>query len=272
VNKRDFLENILKRRRERVQRDRAICDRQLLRRDAALARQAKPPHRLRDALLNGDGVKIIGEFKRASPSRGLIRVDANLEQTIALYEMAGVCAVSVLTEPDFFRGALEDLQQARVVTALPILRKDFIVDEYQIEEAAAAGADAVLLIVTALADADLLRLRKFAEDELGLDALVEVHASEEIERAAQCGAKLIGVNNRDLRTFATSLETSMQLAPLAPPGTTLVSESGISSAADVERLIACGYKGFLIGESLMEAENPAKLIRQLCGAESRHHA
>lgn len=263
MSKGNFLEEILARRRKQVAQDRAVCVPQILRREAERAREARSPHRLRSALQQSSGVKIIGEFKRASPSLGFIRRDAQVGPMIALYEKGGVCAISVLTEPDFFHGWLEDLRQARAVTALPILRKDFIVDEYQINEAAAAGADAILLIGAALTDSDLLRLRRFAEDELGLDALMEVHTAEEMQRASNCGATLIGVNNRDLRTFATSLETSVELAALAPADVTLVSESGISSRADIDRLNRCGYHGFLIGESLMRAADPAALISSL---------
>ncbi len=182
---------------------------------------------------------------------------------IALYEAGGAAAISVLTEPEFFKGSLDDLKAARATTRLPILRKDFIVDEIQIVEAAAAGADAILLIVAALSDEELSRFRALAEEELGLDALVEVHDAAEMERAIQCGATLIGVNNRNLRTFATSLETSVELAALAPPGATLVSESGISSRADIVRLQECGYRGFLIGESLMRAADPVALLESL---------
>ncbi len=185
---------------------------------------------------------------------------------IARYERGGACAISILTEPQFFRGSLDDLRQARALTELPILRKDFIVDEFQIYEAAAAGADAVLLIVAALTDAELSRFRELAEGELGLDALVEVHDAAEMERAAACGAKLIGVNNRDLRTFVTLLATSEALAPAAPAGSILVSESGISSRADIDRLRGCGYRGFLIGESLLRADDPAALLHSLCHA------
>jgi indole-3-glycerol phosphate synthase len=208
-------------------------------------------------------VAIIGEFKRASPSLGEIRRDAGPAQMIALYEAGGVCAISVLTEPQFFNGSLDDLREARATTQLPILRKDFIVDEIQIVEAAAAGADAVLLIVAALTDAELLRFRNLAEHELGMDALIEVHNAEEMQRAAGCGANLIGVNNRDLRTFITSLDTSVELAALAPAEAVLVSESGISSRADIARLRDCGYRGFLIGESLLRADDPAALIHSL---------
>ncbi|MEP7014089.1 MAG: indole-3-glycerol phosphate synthase TrpC [Verrucomicrobiota bacterium] len=265
MNKETFLEEIVARRRMRLAEERTACDPQTLRGHAELARKSKSPHRMRSALVTNGGVKIIGEFKRASPSLGVIRNDAQPAPMVTIYEAAGVCAVSILTEPDFFGGSLEDLRQARAITALPILRKDFIVDKYQIDEAAAAGADAVLLIVAALTDAELLSLRMLAEDELGLDALVEVHTEDEMLRAADSGARLIGVNNRDLRTFATSLETSIQLAPLAPTGATLVSESGLSSRDDIDRLARCGYIGFLIGEVLMRAADPAAKIRSLRG-------
>jgi len=144
---------------------------------------------------------------------------------------------------------------------LPVLRKDFIVDEYQVYESAVAGADAILLIVAALDDELLLRLRRLAEDELGMDALVEVHTSEEMKRAAACGAKLIGVNNRDLRTFEVSVETSLSLAREAPSQALLISESGLNSAADLQRLYDAGYRGFLIGETLMRADDPAAALR-----------
>jgi indole-3-glycerol phosphate synthase len=227
-----FMEEILRRRRVEVARDRAAGDPRRWRHLAEVARAGKSPHRLRAALTK-DSINIIGEFKRASPSLGQIRRDADPAQVAALYETAGVCAISVLTEPEFFHGSLEDLRQVRAVTKLPILRKDFIVDEYQLDEAAVAGADAVLLIVAALADFDLLRFRRRAEDELGLDALIEVHTAKEMQRAVNAGAKLIGVNNRDLRTFATSVKTSIDLAARAPAGATLMSESGISSRAEI---------------------------------------
>jgi len=156
---------------------------------------------------------------------------------------------------------LDDLRAGKSTVELPVLRKDFIVDEYQVYESAAAGADAILLIVAALDDESLLQLRRLAEDELGMDALVEVHTSDEMRRAAACGAKLIGVNNRDLRTFAVSLETSLSLAREAPSGALLISESGLNSAADLQRLYGAGYRGFLIGETLMRADDPAAAVR-----------
>jgi len=167
----------------------------------------------------------------------------------------------VLTEEDYFAGSLDDLRQVKATVELPVLRKDFIVDEYQVYESAAAGADAILLIVAALDDESLSQLRRLAEDELGMDALVEVHTSEEMKRAEACGARLIGVNNRDLRTFAVSLETSLSLAREAPSEALLISESGLKHAADLQRLYEAGYGGFLIGETLMRADDPAAALR-----------
>jgi len=149
---------------------------------------------------------------------------------------------------------------------LPVLRKDFVVEEYQVYESAAAGADAILLIVAALDDELLASLRQLAEEEVGMDALVEVHTSAEMSRAAACGANLIGVNNRDLRTFEVSLETSLSLAHEAPPEALLISESGLHSAADLQRLRDAGYRGFLIGETLMRAGNPEHALRNLLGS------
>jgi len=250
-----FLSEIIERKRQRV----------------ASAKSAVPidslkirpnSHRFRRALL-GDGINIIAEFKRRSPSKGVIRADADLDQIVKSYEAAGAAAISVLTEEDYFSGSLDDLRTAKKSVDLPVLRKDFIVDEYQVYESAAAGADAVLLIVAALEDEKLLSLRKLIEDQLGMDALVEVHTREEMERAIACGANLIGVNNRNLHTFEVSLETSLSLAVEARPGTVLISESGLNNSTDLARLRTAGYHGFLIGESLMRSENPGATLREL---------
>lgn len=219
------------------------------------------PHALRGAL-QADGVNIIAEFKRRSPSKGMIREGANPIDIARAYEAGGAVAMSVLTEEDYFAGSLDDLRQVRSTVDLPVLRKDFIVDEYQVYESAIAGADAILLIVAALDDESLFRLRRLAEDELQMDALVEVHTSDEMKRAAACGAKLIGVNNRDLRTFAVSLDTSLSLAREAPSEALLISESGLNSAADLQRLYEAGYRGFLIGETLMRSDDPAEALRK----------
>src|SRR6185369_11054750 len=196
--------------------------------------------------LQGEGVHVIAEFKRRSPSKGIIRPDADLVQIVQGYEAGGATAISVLTEEDYFSGSLDDLRIVKATVTLPVLRKDFVFDEYQVYESAAAGADAILLIVAALDDELLLGLRSLAEDELGLDALVEVHTRDEMRRAVACGAKLIGVNNRDLRTFEVSLETSLSLAREAPSEVLLISESGLRTREDLRRLHAAGYRGFLI--------------------------
>jgi indole-3-glycerol phosphate synthase len=219
-------------------------------------------HRFRQALLR-DGLNIIAEFKRRSPSKGVIRADADLDQIVKSYEAGGAAAISVLTEEDYFSGSLNDLRAVKKSVDLPVLRKDFIVDEYQVYESAAAGADAVLLIVAALVDETLLRLRRLIEDELGMDALIEVHTREELQRAIACGANVIGVNNRNLHTFEVSLETSLSLAAEAPAGAVLISESGLNNATDLARLHTTGYRGFLIGESLMRSENPEAALREL---------
>jgi len=228
------------------------------------AKRRANPHAFR-RVLQQDGINVIAEFKRRSPSKGMIREGANPIDIARAYEAGGAVAMSVLTEEDYFAGSLDDLRQVKATVDLPVLRKDFIVDEYQVYESAAAGADAILLIVAALDDELLLRLRRLAEDELQMDALVEVHTSEEMRRAGVCGAKLIGVNNRDLRTFEVSLDTSLSLAREAPSDALLISESGLNNAADLQRLYDAGYRGFLIGETLMRAEDPAQALRDCRG-------
>ena len=224
------------------------------------------PHAFLRALQT-DGINVIAEFKRRSPSKGMIRADANVIETARAYQMGGAVAMSVLTEEDYFDGSLDDLRHVKSTVDLPVLRKDFIVDEYQVYESAVAGADAILLIVAVLDDDLLARLRRLAEDELQMDALVEVHTSDEMKRAVACGAKLIGVNNRDLRTFEVSLDTSLRLAREAPSEALLISESGLNSPADLQRLHDAGYRGFLIGETLMRADDPAAVLRSFRGVE-----
>ena len=255
----NVLAEIIAKKRERVEAAKKITPLEEVRR---LADGPRKPHALRDVLRAG-GINIIAEFKRRSPSKGPIRANADLTQIVTSYHAGGAAAISVLTEEDYFSGSLDDLRQAKAAVTLPVLRKDFVFDDYQVYESAAAGADAILLIVAALDDETLQRLRTLAEDELNLDALVEVHTSDEMKRAAACGATLIGVNNRDLRTFEVSVETSISLAPQAPRGSILISESGLQSAADLRRLHDAGYRGFLIGETLMRAGNPEQTLREL---------
>jgi indole-3-glycerol phosphate synthase len=259
----NFLERILERKRERLAVAQSARPPAEVRREAERRRRQSPPHAFRQALADERRVNVIAEFKRASPSKGEIRAGASAVEIARAYREGGAAALSVLTEEDFFRGSLRDLAEVKESVALPVLRKDFIFDEYQVYEAAAAGADALLLIAAALPVEVLESLRRLAEHDLGLDALVEVHSAEEMRRAAASGARLVGVNNRDLRTFHVSLETSVELAAHAPGGALLVSESGLRDAGDLKRLRACGYRAFLIGETLMRAGRPGEALRNL---------
>jgi indole-3-glycerol phosphate synthase len=237
-------------------------------------RKNAEPHRLLGALESDlPGLKIIAEFKRKSPSAGIIRDDLTISEIVGCYERGGACAISVLTDEEYFGGSIVDLCAARSGTNLPLLRKDFIIDPIQIFEAAIAGADAVLLIVAALDDASLRELRSLTEDELGLDALIEVHTSEELDRALNAGANIIGVNNRDLRTFRVSLDTSERLITRAPRDKVMISESGLQSADSLARLRKLGFRGFLVGEALMRAPDPEAAFRDLvAAAEGRQPA
>jgi indole-3-glycerol phosphate synthase len=233
-----------------------------MREHARAFRTAADAHVLVKVLCN-EHINVIAEFKRRSPSKGVIRDDITPESMARYYESGGAAAISVLTEEDFFGGSLQDLRAVRAAVSIPVLRKDFIFDEYQVYETAAAGADGLLLIVSALDDDALVSLRELAEDELGMVALVEVHTKAEMQRAVDSGARFIGVNNRDLKTFSVSVETSVELAREAPGDGMLVSESGLNSAHDLRRLQAMGYQGFLIGESLMRSPRPDEALRAL---------
>ena len=208
------------------------------------------------------GPAIIAELKKASPSKGLIRENFDVATLAPLLEKGGATALSVLTDEPYFQGSLTNLEIASSVTGLPCLRKDFIVDEYQIVEARAHRADAILLIAAALSDADLGRFTEEAHRQ-GLDVLCEVHTAEELERVRNLGCDAYGVNNRDLSTFAVSLETSLRLADRLPAGAVRVAESGINTSEDVERLRAAGFDAFLVGESLMRQAAPGAALRAL---------
>jgi indole-3-glycerol phosphate synthase len=216
-----------------------------------------------------DGIAIIAELKKASPSKGLIRAEFHPAELARELEAAGAAALSVLTDAEFFQGSLGNLQRASATVKIPCLRKDFIVDEFQLLEARANAADAVLLIVAALPQAELVTLATAAR-ERGLDVLYEVHDSDELQRALDAGCDLIGVNSRDLRTFKVDLETALRLAESLPKNVVRVAESGIHSGADAARLRAAGYHACLIGESLMRAERPGDALRELiASSESR---
>jgi len=261
---RDVVSESVARKRPAIAKLRAVTDAEALRNRALLARENFQPHRFRSLLeAKSPPVKIIAEFKRRSPSRGMIRADLSAVEAARCYERGGACAISVLTDEEYFGGSIDDLAAVRSSTQLPILRKDFLIDQIQIYEAAAAGADAVLLIAAILEDSQLKILRTLAEEELGLDALIEVHSLKEMRVAQDAGAKLIGINNRDLRTFEVSLDTSEQLVAHAPRDVVLVSESGLQTPQQLRRLQALGFHGFLIGETLMEAPDPAAALREL---------
>ncbi|HET6889666.1 MAG TPA: indole-3-glycerol phosphate synthase TrpC [Pyrinomonadaceae bacterium] len=262
----DILSRIIAAKRGRLEEAKRVCPESELRSEAFAFRKNSTEHALAKALSN-ERINIIAEFKRKSPSKGVIRDGSNPEVITRSYESGGAAGISVLTEEDHFEGSLKDLRAAKAAVRLPVLRKDFIVEDYQVYESAAAGADALLLIVAALDDEKLSRLRRLAEDQLRMDALVEVHTKEEIQRAAAAGARLIGVNNRNLKTFEVSLDTSVQLATEAPANAILVSESGLNSGADLRRLYGLGYRGFLIGESLMRADRPDEALRELIGEQ-----
>ncbi|UCH35455.1 MAG: indole-3-glycerol phosphate synthase TrpC [Armatimonadota bacterium] len=245
--------------------------REVAERKAALPHPGARSSPARDftSALRGEGVAIIAEFKRASPSRGVIADRPSPAQAAAAYEVGGAAAMSVLTDTKYFDGSLADLQQARGACSLPILRKDFLVDEWQLQESAAAGADAVLLICAALGD-DLTPMLGTARD-LGLAALVETHNAVEVARAVAVGAGIIGINNRDLTTFQVDLATTRELRPLVPADRIGVSESGISTADDVRALSALGVNAVLVGEALMVAEDSGAMTRELVEA-GRHKA
>ena len=263
----DILARILARKGEEIAEGaRAVPLAEMRRRAAA----APPPRGFRAAIearIGEGGPAVIAEIKRASPSRGVIRRDFDPARIAAGYERGGAAALSVLTDRDFFQGAPDHLRAARAATTLPVLRKDFLVDPWQVHEARAMGADCVLLIVAALGDDRLRALAELA-GELGLDTLVEVHDEVELDRALRIPASLVGINNRDLRTFETTLATTRRLAPRIPSSQRTVTESGIASRDDVAGLRADGVHAFLVGEAFMSAPDPGERLAALFGPDS----
>lgn len=259
----NFLERIIGLKKKRLEIAKAEISFTELKRKALATRERSEPHALRRALKRNDKINIIAEIKRASPSKGIINNKIDIAEAARNYEKAGACAVSVLTEEDEFKGSLDDLRKARAAISLPLLRKDFIFDEFQIFETAEAGADAILLIAAMLDDEKLARFYHLAENILGLDALVEVHTADEMQRATTIGAKIIGINNRDLISFEVSLDVSRDLIKHAPPDSLIISESGLKTRDDLVGLRDLGFKGFLIGETLMRSENALKKLENL---------
>ena len=260
-----ILERIVAATRVRVAEARRVADLRELERRA----ERHVPRGFRRALesKSREGVAVIAELKKASPSKGLIRAEFHPADLAQELEAAGAAALSVLTDEEFFQGSLGNLREASAAVSIPCLRKDFIVDEFQLLEARANCADAVLLIVAALSLVELRTLVAAARGR-GLDILCEVHDAEELQRALDAGCDLIGVNTRDLRTFKVDLETALALAEKFPAGVVRVAESGIHSADDVARLRAAGYDAFLVGESLMRASSPGDALRELTRVQS----
>jgi indole-3-glycerol phosphate synthase len=260
-----FLDKIIAVKRESVARQLRENDIDVMREMAKRRRESTKAHRFRDALSRSDRTNIIAEIKRASPSKGVINDTIDVADVAKAYSAGGAAAISVLTEADHFKGSLDDLRKVRGAIELPILRKDFVVDEFQIYESAVFGADAILLIVSALTDHELLRFLRSAREDMQMDAVVEVHTVDELERAALIGADIIGVNNRDLHTLDVSLDTSRKLIEFRPLDTLMIAESGITNRAEIDELRELGYDGFLIGESLMRARDAEYELKSLIG-------
>jgi indole-3-glycerol phosphate synthase len=260
-----YLPEILAHTRKVVAERKAAADMRLLERAAAEHQPRGFARALREAAMTHPAV--IAEIKKASPSKGLIRAEFNAAALAQELESGGAAALSVLTDEKYFQGSLENLRLASAAVKLPCLRKDFMVDEFQVLEARANAADAILLIVAALSDAKLRTLRDAART-YELDVLCEVHDAEELERALALECECVGVNSRDLKTFEVSLDRACELAAKLPKNAVKVAESGIHTAADMERLRAAGYDAFLIGESLMRSAKPGEALKQLLDVSS----
>jgi indole-3-glycerol phosphate synthase len=256
----DFLTKIIERKKEDIIQAKADISEIELRRKALTIRgQRSLSQRLKQP-----GINIIAEIKRASPSKGPIKIDLDPVHLAKAYEKGGAAALSVLTEKDFFKGSFEDFKLARVATSLPVLRKDFIIDEYQLYESAVLGADAVLLIARCLSQTRLNELIALSS-ELKMDTLVEIHTEKDLEMATRAGAELIGINNRNLQTFETDIGIAMHLASLLKDHQIPVAASGIRNRQDIEKNLKFGLNNFLIGESLVRAPDPESLILKLLG-------
>jgi len=257
-----FLQKVTAEARERVAQAREFGYLAKLEKLAEQRRDESESHRFHTALSRRDRTNIIAEIKRASPSKGVIKGEIDVAKLARSYAAGGAAAISVLTEPEHFDGSISDLVAAVRTVEIPVLRKDFIVDEYQIVEAAAAGASAILLIVAALSIKELRKLHAVAI-EFGLDVLVETHDEAEMQTALEIGAAIIGVNNRDLHSLEVSLDTSRKLIASKPEGIVMVAESGITTRAEIDELRGLGYDAFLIGETLMRSGDVVETLRGL---------
>jgi indole-3-glycerol phosphate synthase len=257
----NFLEKILAHKKSEVETRKQQVSEQALRQKIA---PASPPRSLAVAL-SAPELSVIAEIKKASPSAGVIRADFDPVQIAHAYIRTGAHALSVLTDEQFFQGSLRYIEQIRPFASIPLLRKDFILDSYQLLEARAAGADAVLLIVAALTPAQLQALHAQAA-ELGLSVLVEVHTADELQIALTAGANIIGINNRSLETFKIDLATTEQLAPLIPKGVRIVAESGLHTGADVQRMIRAGVDAVLVGTHFMKQPDPGSALQEFMTA------
>lgn len=261
----NILEEIADKRRAAIEKKKESCPTESIRRQA-LEQQTPCDFPFRRAL-SGAGLHFICEVKKASPSKGIIAKDFPYLDIAREYEHAGASAISVLTEPDYFQGRDEYLQEIARTVSIPVLRKDFIIDEYQIYEARLLGASAILLICALLKDEELGRFLELAHS-LGLSALVEAHEENEVKRALAAGAEIIGVNNRDLRTFAVDITNSVRLRKLVPEDAVFVSESGIRTAGDIRILRENGTNAVLIGETLMRSEDKQQMLKELAGVQA----
>jgi indole-3-glycerol phosphate synthase len=261
----DILKTIIRRKREEITQRRAALP--LERLTERLAQIDNPTRGFARAIaerIAQGGAGVIAEIKKASPSKGVIRADFRPAEIAASYQRGGAVCLSVLTDIDFFQGSDDYLKQARAACDLPVIRKDFIIDPYQVHEARLIGADCILLIVSCLDDGTLAELNDLAH-RLGMDVLVEVHDAAELERALRLDNRLIGINNRNLRTFEVSLDTTLELLAQIPPQNIVVTESGIHSPADVARMRRHGVHAFLVGEAFMRAEEPGERLAELFG-------
>jgi indole-3-glycerol phosphate synthase len=258
-----FLEKVIARKREEINRRRTSTSLEEMRERIS---GLPSPRDLTKSILRNGPITLIAEIKKASPSAGIIRESVDLGKIACAYQAGGAGAISVLTEGNFFRGALSDLRQVQEAVSLPVLQKDFVIDPFQIYEGRMAGADAILLIAAIL---DPRELREFAElaGSLGLVPLVEVHHEEDLEKISGLDLPLIGINNRNLKTLGVNLETTFRLIKKVCAGATVISESGITTRNDVQRLQEAGVKGVLVGEVLMRAADPSLKIRELLGLD-----